>query len=152
LNYLIDTNLLVRAVDRKDRECRTSRDVLRNLMDNQHTLYILPQITAEFWVVCTRPKKKNGLGYTPARVRRYITRFELLFFVVFETEDVYREWNRLVSVHSITGPEAHDTRVVAAMTVHGIENIVTFNVDDFGVYEGIHVIHPQQIRRDLEKP
>jgi len=31
------------------------------------------------------------------------------------------------------------------MIVHGIQNIVTFNVDDFTMYQGIHVIHPQQI-------
>jgi predicted nucleic acid-binding protein len=145
LNYLIDTNLLVRAVDRKDPECRTARDVLKKLIGNQHALYILPQITAEFWVVCTRPRKKNGLGYTPARVRRYITSFESFFFLVLETEDVYREWNRLVSTYSIAGPEPHDTRIVAAMIVHRIENIVTFNVDDLVVYEGVHVIHPHQI-------
>jgi len=145
LNYLIDTNLLVRAVDRKDPDCRTARDVVRRLLADRHALYVLPQITAEFWVVCTRSRKKNGLGYTPARVRRYITRFESFFFLVLETEEVYREWNRLVSAHSITGPEAHDTRIVAAMTVHGIENIVTFNVDDFAVYGSIQVIHPQQI-------
>ena len=145
MNYLIDTNLLVRAVDRKDPECRTARDVLKKLIGNQDALYILPQITAEFWVVCTRARKKNGLGYTAARVRRYITRFESFFFLVLETEDVYREWNQLVSTHSITGPEAHDTRIVAAMNVHGIENIVSFNVDDFAGYDSIRVIHPQQV-------
>jgi Arc/MetJ-type ribon-helix-helix transcriptional regulator len=31
LNYLIDTNLLVRALDRKDPDCRTARDVVRKL-------------------------------------------------------------------------------------------------------------------------
>ncbi len=145
MNYLIDTNLLVRAVDRKDPDSRTARDVLKKLIGNQDALFILPQITAEFWVVCTRPRKKNGLGFTPTRVRRYIQRFESFFFLVLETEEVYRDWNQLVSAHSIAGPEAHDTRVVAAMRVHGIENIVTFNVNDFVVYDGINIVHPKQI-------
>ena len=114
-------------------------------MEGRHRLYILPQITAEFWVVCTRPKEKNGLGYKPARVQRYITHFEALFSILLETENVYQEWKRLVSVQSVTGMESHDTRLVAAMVVHGIENIGTFNADDFKLYEGIHVIHPEQL-------
>ena len=145
MNYLIDTNLLVRAVDRTDPLCRTARIAFKKLMADQHRLYIVPQITAEFWVACTRSKEKNGLGYTPSRVQRYITRFESVFLVLIETEDAYRQWKRLVSAHSIKGNQAHDTRIVAAMVIHGIENIVTFNVDDFARYESLRVIHPQQI-------
>ena len=86
MDYLIDTNVLVRAVDRGDSACRTARSGLRKLMEGRHRLYILPQITAEFWVVCTRPKEKNGLGYKPAQVQRYITHFEALFAILLETE------------------------------------------------------------------
>jgi hypothetical protein len=70
------------------------------------------------------------LGYSPDRVRRYLAHFESLFSVLFETD------------YSITGMEAHDTRLVAAMLVHNVENIVTFNVDDFKGYSGINVISP----------
>jgi predicted nucleic acid-binding protein len=145
LDYLIDTNLLVRAVDRRDPLGRASRVVLRKLTEGHHRLYILPQITAEFWVVCTRPNEKNGLGYAPSRVQRYIARFESIFLLLLETEKVYQEWKRLISIHAVTGMEAHDTRIVAAMVVHGIENIITFNVDDFEGYEHIQVIHPEQL-------
>jgi len=41
-------------------------------------------------------------------------------------------------------PEAHDTRVVAAMTVDGIENVGTLNADDFAVYKNVRVIHPHR--------
>jgi predicted nucleic acid-binding protein len=81
----------------------------------------------------------------PRFVERYIARFESLFNVLFETAHVYREWKRLVSVHAITGIEAHDTRLAAAMIVHGIENIVTFNVADFKRYQTITTLHPANI-------
>lgn len=31
------------------------------------------------------------------------------------------------------------------MLVHGIENIVTFNTDDFRGYSGINILHPAKI-------
>jgi hypothetical protein len=85
------------------------------------------------------------LGIRQPGVQRYITRFESLFTVLFETENVYREWKRLVVTHSITGMEAHDTRLVAAMFAHGIENIVTSNTADFVRYSGINVVHPTAV-------
>ena len=34
---------------------------------------------------------------------------------------------------------------VAAMNVHAITSIVTFDVDDFKRYPGIRVLHPQDV-------
>jgi predicted nucleic acid-binding protein len=132
-------------VDRGDPASGTARRAIRNLAEAGHRLCIMPQIAAEFWVVCTKSKQKNGLGYATSRVQRYIERFESLFSILFETEQAYREWKRLVMLHSVIGAEAHDTRLVAAMVIHGIENIVTFNGDDFKFYDGIRVIHPDQL-------
>jgi predicted nucleic acid-binding protein len=45
-----------------------------------------------------------------------------------------------------SGVQVHDARLVALMKVHGIRQIVTFNVGDFTRYAGIDVIHPDKIR------
>jgi predicted nucleic acid-binding protein len=45
-----------------------------------------------------------------------------------------------VKQHAVSGKSAHDARIVAAMIVHGIERLVTFNVRDFKRYEGIIII------------
>jgi len=37
------------------------------------------------------------------------------------------------------------SRLVAAMNVHAITSILTFDVDDFKRYPGIQVLHPQDI-------
>jgi predicted nucleic acid-binding protein len=145
LDFLIDTSVVVRAVHRQDPASRTARGAIRKLAAAHHQLYILPQNTAEFWAVCTRPIEKNGLGYEAARVGRYIARFESVFTILFEAERGYREWKRLVTAHAITGTEVHDTRIVAAMIAHGIVNILTFNVKDFQRYGGINVMHPAKV-------
>jgi predicted nucleic acid-binding protein len=43
--------------------------------------------------------------------------------------------------HEASGKASHDARLVAAMKVHGITHVLTFNVDDFKRYE-ISVLHP----------
>jgi predicted nucleic acid-binding protein len=43
----------------------------------------------------------------------------------------------------VLGTKVHDARLVAAMNVHGIERILTFNTGDFARY-GIEVLLPSQ--------
>jgi predicted nucleic acid-binding protein len=44
------------------------------------------------------------------------------------------------------GTKAHDARLVAFMMVHGLDTIVTFNVEDFKRYKAIAVAHPCDFR------
>ncbi len=48
-----------------------------------------------------------------------------------ESAEVYSEWKRLVAEQKVQGVKVHDARSGAAMNVHGLNRIVTFNVDDF---------------------
>jgi hypothetical protein len=43
------------------------------------------------------------------------------------------------------GKQAHDTRLVAAMTVHQITHLLTFNTDDFKRFTEITAIDPRSI-------
>jgi predicted nucleic acid-binding protein len=45
----------------------------------------------------------------------------------------------------LAGVHVHDARLVAAMNVHAITSILTFDVDDFKRYPGIRVLHPQDV-------
>jgi len=57
---------------------------------------------------------------------------------------IYEEWKRLVVQHKVIGSKVHDTKLVAAMKVHGIAMILTFNTDDFSRYD-IEALHPSSI-------
>jgi hypothetical protein len=50
-----------------------------------------------------------------------------MFFRVPDTPAIYGAWERLVIEHEVTGESSHDTRLVAAMQVHGISSILTFD-------------------------
>jgi predicted nucleic acid-binding protein len=48
----------------------------------------------------------------------------------------------LVAAHKVVGKKTHDARLVAAMNVHGVSHILTFNTGDFKRFVGIQTIHP----------
>jgi predicted nucleic acid-binding protein len=74
-----------------------------------------------------------------------LARLKALFPLFPETPAVYPEWERLVTTHQVAGKNAHDARLVAAMTVHGITHILTFNTGDFARYPGIIVLDPNTV-------
>jgi predicted nucleic acid-binding protein len=69
-----------------------------------------------------------------------------MFLVLPDSMETFREWRRLVVQHNVIGAKVHDTHLVATMKVHGLDRILTFNMRDFGRYEGVTAIHPETVR------
>lgn len=61
-----------------------------------------------------------------------------------DTPAIYETWKRLVVEHGVSGSKVFDARLVAAMKVHGVDRILTFNIGDFMRY-GIDVMHPSAV-------
>ena len=55
---------------------------------------------------------------------------------------IYQEWERLVVQNAVIGVNVHDARLVAAMLVHGLTHILTFNTSDFARYSEITAVNP----------
>lgn len=145
MDILADTNILLRRIRRNDPQYRQTRDAVNQVRKEGYRLCVTSQNLVEFWVVCTRPIENNGLGLAPALVERILTRLERFVVHLPDSDDIYAEWRRLVTLHSVSGKTAHDARLVAAMNVHGITHILTFNVEDFARYEGIQAMHPARV-------
>jgi predicted nucleic acid-binding protein len=62
-----------------------------------------------------------------------------------ETPALYQAWENLVTQHQVSGKPAHDARLVAAMQVHGLTAILTFDKAGFSRYPGIEVLHPADV-------
>ncbi len=90
------------------------------------------------------PPAQNGLGLTPAATQAELSRLKVFFTVLDETPAVFPQWEQLVAQYQISGKNAHDARLVAAMMVHGLSRILTFNVGDFQRYQTLIVLDPQQ--------
>ncbi|MBD2412173.1 hypothetical protein FACHB389_07405 [Nostoc calcicola FACHB-389] len=70
--YLIDTNILLRFVDRTHSLHLITRTAIRKLRRDGHILQITTQNCVEFWNVATRPATKNGFGLTPTDADRLL--------------------------------------------------------------------------------
>jgi predicted nucleic acid-binding protein len=144
--YLIDTNILVRSLSLSSPSCREARNAVKVLLRKGARVCIVPQNITELWNACTRPMENNGLGKSVETTDRYCRVLESILTLLPETPELYREWRSLVVRHGVAGAKVHDARLVAAMKVHRITKILTYNLQDFIRYSEIEAIHPQTIK------
>jgi predicted nucleic acid-binding protein len=102
------------------------------------------QNIAEFWNVATRPVEYNGLGFSATVTLAEVGKIEEALVLLPDMPALYPEWKGLVVRHGVTGVKVHDARLVAAMTVHGVRRLLTFNAGDFTRY-GIEVVQPSAV-------
>ena len=151
MGYLLDTNILLRLISPDDPMHLETVNAIDSLNAKRERLVIAPQNLIELWNVCTRPSDKNGLGFTPEMTKTEIDRYKRLFTLLPDSENIYSEWERLVTNYEVKGTKVHDTRLVAFMLVHQISHVLTFNVKDFRRFQSeVISVSPRQMN-DLNK-
>jgi predicted nucleic acid-binding protein len=142
----VDTNVFVGGVQTFDPALRTTaRHSIKQLYRQGEHLCCFPQNLVEFWNVATRRVTANGLGLSPEQAARYVDRFQTIVALLPETADIFPAWRQLVLQHRVAGIHVHDARIAAAMFVHRVPRILTFDVDDFKRYTHISVIDPKSV-------
>lgn len=145
MSTLLDTNILGRAAQPGHSMQHLALGAMAELRRQGETLCVVPQSIYEFWVVCTRPTAQNGLGMSPAEAQAEISGIKSLFTILGDTPAILPQWEQLVIQHQVRGKNAHDARLVAAMLVHGLGRILTFNVGDFQRYPSLTILEPQKV-------
>ena len=146
MSYAVDTNVLARTVHKDHALQQTAIDAIDRLLDRGEKVFVLAQSLYEFWVIATRPVEANGFGMIVAEVETKIADFETLLILKTDRAAIYADWKRLVMRHAVMGKPAHDARLVAAMKVHGITHLLTFNGGDFKRFQGITVVSPTEVQ------
>ncbi len=103
------------------------------------------QNVGEFWNACTRAADRNGYGLSPQEAGRLAKTFEERLRLLPDGLAVHEEWRRILVTHSVSGVQVHDARLVAAMRVHEVTHILTFNDKDFARYTDIAAVHPRAV-------
>jgi predicted nucleic acid-binding protein len=142
MNVLLDTNILSRMAQPGHVQRQAAVDATDALQLRGDVLCLVPQVLYEFWAVATRPLAVNGLALPITVVAAEVTRLRSIFPLLFDTPAVFSAWEQLVTVHQVVGKNAHDARLVAAMAVHGITHLLTFNSQDFAGYRGVTALDP----------
>ena len=140
----LDTNVLLRLVQKGHSHSALATQATSALDARNEAMLMAHQSLVEFWSVATRPLSANGLGLTIEDAEFELEELKKLFFVLPELP-LHEEWQRIVVQYRISGKSVHDARIVAAMSVHKIGKILTFNVQDFIRYTEISVLDPAHV-------
>ncbi|MGB9147818.1 MAG: type II toxin-antitoxin system VapC family toxin [Acidobacteriaceae bacterium] len=143
--YLIDSNILIRWVKPDDRDYPLVNSVIEGLIRQRGRLCYTSQNLAEFWNACTRPPGRNGYGLSTNEADLRARVIENTLDILDDGPAVHREWRRLIVAYRVSGVQVHDARLVAAMHVHGVKRILTFNGRDFTRYPTVEALHPQSL-------
>jgi predicted nucleic acid-binding protein len=143
---LVDTSVLIRTLQPHHSLFVPAERAIRLLPEQGRELHIVAQNLIELWTVATRPFGENGLGMAPTKAASELERIKGMFLLLPETPAIYPAWEALVIRHQVTGKPTHDARLVAAMQVHGLAAILTFDRTGFSRYAGIEVVHPEQVK------
>jgi predicted nucleic acid-binding protein len=141
---LTDTNIFLRLIQPHHPHCRTAERALDVLRAQNEVLNVTSQNLVEVWSAATRPIGENGLGLTIEQAVAELDQIKRLWVLLPEAP-LHGEWERLVKTYRVAGKNTHDARLVAAMHLHRIDRILTFNVQDFMRFKDITVIDPATV-------
>ncbi|MCE2721097.1 MAG: type II toxin-antitoxin system VapC family toxin [Dolichospermum sp.] len=145
MKYLVDTNILLRLVQKNSPMHLDTQRAILKLKKQGEFLCIIPQNIIEFWAVATRPLDKNGLGLSITQAEEESEKLKKIFILELDTPQIFTEWESLVIKYQVMGKQVHDARLAAAMVAHNITHLLTFNVDDFKRFSDIVVVDPRSI-------
>jgi predicted nucleic acid-binding protein len=137
---LVDTNVLLRLLQPHHRQYPMALAAVAELRNRLAELCIAPQNLVEFWVVATRPVVNNGLGMSPLAIAGEVRALNGMFRLLEGKAGVSGVWETLAGKYFVSGKQAHDTHLVAVMQIHGVKDILTFNIDHFSRFAEINVI------------
>jgi predicted nucleic acid-binding protein len=143
--WLADSNTLIRWVQPADTNYPLVRSAIKELKRIGAIPCYISQNLGEFWNALTRPIDRNGYGLSAKDADIRARAFESHFRLLPETPTVHSVWRKLLVDYGVSGVQVHDARLVAAMRVHGVPRVLTFNAKDFARYPEIEAIHPRQL-------
>jgi predicted nucleic acid-binding protein len=151
VKWLVDTNILLSSAQPSRPVYRSVAQVINVLLTRDDELFVIAQNLIEFWAVATRPIANNGLGLTIPQATHELVKLKAIFAVLPDTSDILPQWEQLVVKNRVLGRQVYDTRLVAAMLVHGLTHLLTFNTDDFKRFTNVTATNPQAILSDETK-
>jgi len=127
----VDTNVLLTATSPRRALHTNALRVLNDWPNRGIPLCTSGQIMREYLVVATRPTALNGLGMgTPeALANANAIRSRMRF--LNENRAVFARLSALLNDINCSGKNIHDANVVATALSHGVQRILTSNIQDY---------------------
>jgi uncharacterized protein len=135
---VLDTNVLVYAVDADAPQHRASRVLLDAALDPSITLYVTSQILCEFYSLVTNPRRVR-VASSATEAMRIISAMLALpgLFVLPVPARAVAAWMQLLQRHPVTGGDVFDLQIVATMQANGIQRITLSILTTLGCFRNL---------------
>jgi predicted nucleic acid-binding protein len=143
--YLLDSNILLRWVKPDHHDYPLVVSAIETILRRDGQLCYTSQNVGEFWNTCTRPLDSNGYALSPQETDRRANFFEENLRLLPDSLSVHEQWRKFLVTYGVSGVQVHDARLAAAMRLHGVKRILTFNDRDFARYADMEAIHPRAV-------
>jgi toxin-antitoxin system PIN domain toxin len=140
---LLDTNVLVYAADETSPFYNRSRDLMDRGLSGQTLLCVCPQVLIEFFAIITdsrRVENPREPEEAVEEIEKYLLSKNIL--KIYPKEDTLQRTMILVKKYNLKRQRVFDAQLVATMLSNGIEQIYTFNQEDFSKFDEIEVLIP----------
>lgn len=141
---LLDTNVLVYAMDAAAPQHIPSRSILELAHSLDAGMCVVPQSLAEFYSLVTNPKRV-ATPLSPADALSAVESIAAFpgLKILPVPFDVVLRWIELCRSHPVKGARIYDLQIVAVMLANGVKRICTYDEADFAPFTEIKVEVPQ---------
>lgn len=141
---LLDTNVLVYAVDTTAAIHAPCHGVVDRAMSGKLDAVIVPQVLMEFFAVVTSSRRVRS-PLSPEDGALQVADWRRTIAVRYPTAACLDDWTLLVGQLQRVGQDVHDLFLIAQMRAHGIGDICTANIGDFADVPGITAHQPETV-------
>jgi len=129
-NVLVDTNVLIYAMDNSSEYYKKSQEILTSSKIN---LFITTKNISEYFAVCTKLKidKQIVFGFF-GNIRENSA-------VLYPNKESIKKFEMLIEKYYPSGNRIYDLEIVSVMLANDIEHLATFNPKDFEYIKEISI-------------
>lgn len=140
---LVDTNVLVYALQQNAVHHAPSRALLTQAQGGQHDLCVTAQVLAEFYAVVTNPRRVTE-PRTPMEALDAVERFLAMpgMRLLPTPADLVDRWVAVLRQQPVSGPSIFDVQLLSTMLANGVTTIYTYNTAHFDKLAGVQVLTP----------
>jgi predicted nucleic acid-binding protein len=144
---LIDTNILVYAIQEDAPQHEASRRLVEAAQAGNPLACVFPQNLIEFFAVITDPRRLENPA-TTAEALDLLEQFGTMLPVLQPSSDAPSRLTSLARSLEVRAQRIFDCYLVAQMEEVGVETICTYNTKDFTGYP-VNVRTPEEILKSL---
>ncbi len=142
--YLIDTNVLIYAIDEKSKFHIDSVEIFEQAKKDKFIPCIAYQSILECYAIITDVKRvRNPLN--PVQALALLTNNYLdnpLFLKIHQRSETAKRTLSIAVKHRLSKQQIFDALLIQTMLDNGIKQIVTYNIKDFIRFKKIKAIQP----------